>query len=162
MYEVICEQTPMHEDGSLAPLLVPEFIRLDADSEAFESEEKKREWIEDSFEDFLADAREALVDVGLIDEQAAPGGGAGDVRYALSKGATGGGKTPSVERLLNRLLGVKVEMQERIFDYFEVLLEAEVAAQKKAGNHSGTLRRGLRAHAAAPPAAAPPPCASAR
>lgn len=46
-----------------------------------------------------------------------------------------------MERLLNRLLGVKVETQERIFEYFEALLEHEVARQKKEGNHSGARGR---------------------
>ena len=87
---------------------------------------------------FLLSAREALESVGLLEPPAppraegAPAQG-GRLRAAFSKEdkkATGG-----VERLLNRLLGVRVEMQSKIFDYFEALLEAEVVKSKRDGSH---------------------------
>lgn len=100
----------------------------------FANAAEKAEWLEDHFQDFVEEARDALVSVGVLDESVAVYGG-GDASYSLGTGS-GGAKSASVERLLNRLLGCKVEMQERIFDFFEALLENEVAIMKKDGTHS--------------------------
>eukprot|EP00198_Chlamydomonas_reinhardtii_P003137 XP_001692473.1 predicted protein [Chlamydomonas reinhardtii] len=88
---------------------------------------------------FIAEAVHELEAVGLLRED---GEGGLAVTGAMMKDkAEGAGNMGGVNRLLNRLLGVRVDMQRRIFQYFTALLDFEVQEAKRAGTYeSGIVR----------------------
>lgn len=75
-----------------------------------------------SFILFLSDIADALVGVGLIiNSESSPG------VLALDKDFN------NISKFLNRILGMPVELQNRLFKYFTDTLEAIVSEAKKAG-----------------------------
>lgn len=80
MYDTLCGTVPMHEEGS--PMVLPEFIKIDAEHETFESDKERAAFIEEKFEDFLDEARDALVSVGVLDEGKPAYAGADVVRFS--------------------------------------------------------------------------------
>ncbi|WIA42573.1 hypothetical protein OEZ86_008551 [Tetradesmus obliquus] len=55
----------------------------------------------------------------------------------VSAGLVGSKKGASVHALLNKLLGMRVEMQGQLFGYFSAILDKVVSAAKKSGKYEG-------------------------
>ncbi|GBN53243.1 Protein strawberry notch 1 [Araneus ventricosus] len=73
--------------------------------------------------DFFADVRRALVGVALINEN--PGNG----YHMLDKDYN------NMAKFMNRILGLPVELQNRLFQYFTDTLDAVISQAKKAGRY---------------------------
>lgn len=171
MYGVICRGQAQNQEEGVSVVL-PDSIRHDAEGETFNDDSERSRWIEDKFEDFLDEAREALCSVGVLDEKKGQFGGdsarllsahtrtrasrPGLLRHSLWRALSGpeessgrvcpqeyvvagNGKGPvmSVERLLNRLLGIKVEMQERVFEYFGAEEAGDLRGRSGSGGGGG-------------------------
>ncbi|KAL4533952.1 hypothetical protein Ndes2526B_g07167 [Nannochloris sp. 'desiccata'] len=77
----------------------------------------------------------------VVNNRGGGGGGAGEAAAnaaALANSGTGGSSkdTGDVRRFLNRLLAVPVHRQRLLFNYFTLMLNAEIKAAKQAGSYT--------------------------
>ncbi|KAG2496337.1 hypothetical protein HYH03_005567 [Edaphochlamys debaryana] len=123
-------------DGLAA--ITPEWLRaelaergLEPGSEAWGAQRNAR------MEEFVAEAMDELEAVGLLKDDGEGGLAVSTGMMKEKSQAQAGG----VNRLLNRLLGVRVEMQKQIFQYFTALLDNEVVEAKRKGEYETGIVR---------------------